>query len=443
MQSDNMQNMPMIGMNITDHNKKSRDSNGKVIFEDNILCAQFLQDYVPLSILKSVRPEDIEDISERYVPLFTSEREADVVKRIRLKDENPVFLVSLIEHKTEVDYNVIMQLLRYMCYIWEDYQKEMLKKREEQREREKQRQLEKQSRDAKGQNAGNLDEEVQAGVDAAEPEAEEKILTSTYKDFKYPPIIPIIYYEGKGEWTAAMNLKDRIYLSDIFEAYIPDFTYVLMRLHDYSNEQLMEHGNEMSLILLLNKLQSLADLEGLSELKDYQQNVIANTPEHLLDIIATITTILLTRLKLPSQEIEGFVSLIKEKKMPELFEKFEEVDVPKLRNELRAQIRAAKADQEKAKADQEKAKADIDWAKAAIEKAQADIDWAQSAIEKTKADQEKAKADQEKAWQQIEMVRAEMQAKEDEMRAKEEAIRAREKMLQEKWVAIQAEQNRV
>ena len=397
MQLDERNNMPITGINITDYNKKTRDSNSKVIFDDNILCAQFLKDYVPLPILKSIRPEDIEDISERYVPLFTSEREADVVKKINLPDKNSVFLVSLIEHKTEVDYNVIMQLLRYMCYIWEDYQKETLKKSAEQSKRSM--------------------------------ETEEKILTSTYKDFKYPPIIPIIYYEGKGDWTAAMNLKDRIYLSDVFEAYIPDFTYVLMRLHDYSNEQLMEHGNEMSLILLLNKLQSLADLEGLSELKDYQQNVIANTPEHLLDIIATITTILLTRLKLPSQEIEGFVSLIKEKKMPELFEKFEEVDVPKLRNELRAQIKEAK---EKA----ERAQADIDWAKSAIEKAKADQ-------EKAMADQQKAKADQVKVWQQIEKARVEMQAKENEMRTMEEALRAREKKLQEQWEAILAERNKV
>ena len=303
------QSVSQSNLILTDHNKNIRDNSGKIVFGDNILCAQFLRGFVPVPLLKSVQPEDIEDVSERYIPLFTSEREADVVKKIHLQDEKTVYLISLIEHKTEVDYNVIMQLLRYMIYIWEDYEKEMLKKREEQIEREKQ----------------------------GKSTAEEKILTSAHKEFKYPPIIPIVYYEGRGEWTAAMNLKDRIYLSDIFEAYIPDYEYVLMRLHDYSNEQLMEHGNEMSLILLLNKLQSLADLEGLSELKDYQQNVIANTPEHLLDIIATITTILLTRLKLPAQEIEEYVSLIKEKKMPELFEKFEEVDVPKMRQEIAEQ----------------------------------------------------------------------------------------------------------
>lgn len=52
-----------------------------------------------------------------------------------------------------------MQLLRYMVYIWEDYEKEM--------ERQKR------------------------GI-------------SKTKGFKYPPILPIVYYEGTGKWTVAV-----------------------------------------------------------------------------------------------------------------------------------------------------------------------------------------------------------------------------------------------
>ena len=47
-----------------------------------------------------------------------------------------------------------------------------------------------------------------------------KVMTSHHKDFKYPPILPIVYFEGTGDWTAVMNLKDRIYLSHIFDKYI-------------------------------------------------------------------------------------------------------------------------------------------------------------------------------------------------------------------------------
>lgn len=78
-----------------------------------------------MPILKNVRAEDIEDVSERYVPMFTEERNADTVKRVKISEKDTLYFISLIEHKTKVDYNVSMQLLRYMVYIWEDYEKEM------------------------------------------------------------------------------------------------------------------------------------------------------------------------------------------------------------------------------------------------------------------------------------------------------------------------------
>ena len=91
-------------------NSKYRDSSSKIIFEDTILCAQFLRGYLDIPLLRDVRPEDIEDVSERYVHMFMEERDSDVVKRVRMKtNETPFFLVSLIEHKSKVDYNVAYQ----------------------------------------------------------------------------------------------------------------------------------------------------------------------------------------------------------------------------------------------------------------------------------------------------------------------------------------------
>ena len=69
---------------------KRRVQTGKVIFEDNNLCCQFLNDYVDLPHLKDVRPEDIEDVSEEFVPLFSNEREADRIKEIKIRGENNI-----------------------------------------------------------------------------------------------------------------------------------------------------------------------------------------------------------------------------------------------------------------------------------------------------------------------------------------------------------------
>lgn len=64
-------------------NRRSRDAGAKLIFDNPILCAQFLRGYTDLEILKNIRPEDIEDISERFLPLWQENRDSDSVKRIR------------------------------------------------------------------------------------------------------------------------------------------------------------------------------------------------------------------------------------------------------------------------------------------------------------------------------------------------------------------------
>ena len=65
-------------------NSQVRDSSSKIIFDNHILCSQFLRDYVNLPYLKDVRPEDIEDVSEQYVTLFAEERNSDRVKRVHI-----------------------------------------------------------------------------------------------------------------------------------------------------------------------------------------------------------------------------------------------------------------------------------------------------------------------------------------------------------------------
>ena len=94
-------------------------------------------------------------------------------------------LISLIEHKSDVDYNVVMQIFRYMAFIWEDYEKEMEKK--------------------------------QSGI-------------SKTKGFNYPPVLPIVFYDGPDNWTAATKLHDRILFSDILGEYIPDYQCALMQV---------------------------------------------------------------------------------------------------------------------------------------------------------------------------------------------------------------------
>ena len=103
-----------------------RDLNSRVIFEDPKLCSQFLRDNTDISLLKNVRPEDIEDVTKKYQPFLGTSFESDTVNKIQTHDhDNPeLYIISLIEHKSRVDYNVSMQLLHYMSCIWKEYAKE-------------------------------------------------------------------------------------------------------------------------------------------------------------------------------------------------------------------------------------------------------------------------------------------------------------------------------
>ena len=67
-------------------NTKLKDSFGKTVFSNNELCAQFLRRYTKIPQLKDVQAEDIEDVSSRFTHMFTEERDADVVKKIKIKN---------------------------------------------------------------------------------------------------------------------------------------------------------------------------------------------------------------------------------------------------------------------------------------------------------------------------------------------------------------------
>ena len=279
-------------------NTRTRDNSSKVIFEDPILCAQFLRGYLGIPLLSEVQPEDIEDVTERFLPMFSEERDSDVVKRVRLKkDGTPCFFISLIEHKSSVDYNVVMQIFRYMAFIWEDYEKEQ--------------------------------EKLYKGI-------------SRTKGFQYPPILPVIFYDGPDNWTAPLSFHDKILCSDVLGEYIPDYRCLLMQLKNFTNEELMKKRDELSFVMLMDKLQEASDFTRISKEigTEYLEGITEETPEYLLKIMARVITMLLLRINVPYEEAADFAEQVKERKMGELFANFKAYDVQATRREAREKGRA-------------------------------------------------------------------------------------------------------
>ena len=281
----------------------TNDIQSKTIFKNPVLCCQFLRNYVNHPAVKNIQPEDIEDYTDRFVSYFGVEFEADTIKKIHLRDEkgekSEIFLISLIEHKTEVDYNVSVQLLKYMACIWAEYEK-------------------------------------QFGTDY-------KAQVKT-KSFRYPPILPVVYHESSDTWTAPMHLKDRIFMSELFAEYIPDFTYCLVDNHKYTNKELLAHQDEMSLIMLLNKIQTKSDLSDFVHIPDEEINrIVEESPEAVIDILVMVMHALCTKLNLSNQDTEECVRKVRTRDMGYLWANMEKIDVQASQAEV-AQAKAELAD---------------------------------------------------------------------------------------------------
>ncbi|MDE6640205.1 MAG: Rpn family recombination-promoting nuclease/putative transposase [Acetatifactor sp.] len=301
------------------YNQHNRDISSKTVFGNAVLCAQFLRDNLNMPVLRDVQPEDIEDVSERYYPYLGTEFNSDSVKRIRILDiekgkkdgrAEPAFLVSLIEHKSLVDYDVSMQLLRYMVCIWTEYRREMESRRE-----------------------GCT---VQTG-------------------FRYPVIIPIVYYEGKHEWTADRRLGGRIRDSSEFPEWIPDFQYEVVRIHDYSDRELLNRGNEMSLIMLINKIQNTADLENFIRIPPDEINrIIQNSPKHVVEVLVTVMESLCFKMEVSDEERTQCVRKVKARDMGYLFENMEKISIQEERRKTEEQRK--KTEEERRKTEEQRKK---------------------------------------------------------------------------------------
>ena len=284
-----------------------RNANSREIFKNNRLTSQFLRNYTDIPLLANVMPEDIEDVSEKYQAFLGVEFESDTIKKVYIRKadgtiEREVYVLSLIEHKSDIDYDVAMQLLRYMCVIWQEYKATQNK--------------------------------IQEG-------------SSRRKNFRYPLIIPIVYYEGKRKWTADLNLKDRIEFSEEMEKYIPDFTYQVVSVRQYTNEELSKKHDEMSLVMLINKIQTEEDLSEFRKgSEEMVESVYGNAPDEIKEIYKKILWSLLMKLKVPNEEASNIIGEIGGHGMGYLFENMDEMDIQaERRNTEREKQRADTAEE--------------------------------------------------------------------------------------------------
>jgi len=273
---------------------KAKDNSVKSVLAEPELFAEFLRNFIPVEILKNVAPADIEDVSERLLSLVSEQKDRDTIKRINLKDGRPLFVIAIVEHESKVNFRAPFKMLMYISLILDDYEKEANKK------------------------------------------AGKKI--SHTKDFKYPPILPIIFYDGEDKWTAETNFLYRTEMHDIFEKYIPKFEYELVSLKDYSFTDLAKFGDVLSLFMMLDKIKTGESFGELGKLPKEHADKLKNmnVPPHLMEILVKVATVLLRKINVPQDEIDVFVERIDERGISEMLA-IENYDVQETRRIARAE----------------------------------------------------------------------------------------------------------
>jgi hypothetical protein len=237
-----------------------KDTSLKIILGNHELFAQFLHDFIPIDSLKNVKPEDIEDLSERFLPLDQEKRDADTVKRIHLKNNRSVFIIALVEHESKVNFRTPFKLLQYICFILNQVETEM--------------------------------EQKENGC-------------TTRKNFRYPPVLPIVFYDGPDPWTAEKNFRDRTALKKVFGKYIPGFEYILVDLKTYRVEDIAAFNDFLSLVMLIDRASLIDRKERLAGIpKDYFERIGLKIPESMSKLLRDVIKVLMKRFEFPEDEIE-------------------------------------------------------------------------------------------------------------------------------------------
>jgi predicted transposase/invertase (TIGR01784 family) len=180
------------------------DKGYKYLLSSEKVFLELLQSFVNVNWVRQIDPKGLTRIDKSYVLQDFHEKEADLVYRVKLKDQEVIFYL-LLEMQSTVDFQMPYRLYQYMGEIWRDVLK-------------------------------NTDPE-----------------TAARKDYRLPAIIPIILYNGADNWTACRQFKECLAGAEQFGKYVVDFEYFLIDVNRYSAKELLRLGNLIGGVFFLDQ----------------------------------------------------------------------------------------------------------------------------------------------------------------------------------------------
>jgi len=194
---------------------------------------------------------DLTLVNKSYVLQDFSDKEADIVYRLRLLGTEVIFYV-LLELQSTVDHATPFRLLQYMVEIWREAYNNAP-------ERERRR-----------------------------------------KGFRLPTIVPAVLYNGRNGWTARKSFREYQSGHERFPGRVLDFSYILFDVVRYSEEDLRRAANVVSSVFYLD--QTVAPMELAGRLRKLASVLEGMTPEQFRQVTVWLRNVIRRKLPGPLRE---------------------------------------------------------------------------------------------------------------------------------------------
>ena len=201
----------------------------------------------------------------------------------------------------------------------------------------------------------------------------------------------------------------------------------------YSNEELIQRGDEIAAIMMINKVQTAEDLtlfrENAMELVGI---IFENAPEDVQKLMMDMFWTLLMRINVPVDEAVEILHSMEENDMGKLFANMDPIDIQKERAKTEAQRKLTEIERmkteeqkrltelERIRTEEQRKLTELERRRAEEERQRAEEERQRAEEEKQRAEEEKQRAEEEKQRAEVEKQRAEV----EKQRAEEQSLRA-------------------
>ena len=149
----------------------------RALLEDTTRAGRLIRDYLPERFAELVSDEPVQLIDGSFVDEELRTSQSDRLFKVRLKEDRPIFIYTLLEHKSTVDAGTPLQIMDYMQRIWQCY----------------------------------------TGDDVKRLQA-------------LPMIIPLVFYHGLARWTVPLSVFETTDVPEALRPYAHSLSYTLHNL---------------------------------------------------------------------------------------------------------------------------------------------------------------------------------------------------------------------